>query len=201
VVDNKKARATIAAICLAVALAEASCSTGAGREDGPRAALFESMADGKLWLVENLSIRVADSYCYDDRESNCELFGRLYTWEAAQQACREVGDGSRLPTDGDWRALARSFGGAFDDAEDRGTEAYYALLRGGRSGFAAILGGGRSVDGRYDDLEAHGFYWTASEGAPDTALFYNFGRGSTALYRQLDGEKDLALAVRCVRDG
>jgi hypothetical protein len=31
-------------------------------------------------------------------------------------------------------------------------------------------------------------------------LFYNFGKGSTALYRQLDGEKERAFAVRCVRD-
>ena len=75
------------------------------------------------------------------------------------------------------------------------------MLRNGRSGFDAVLGGGRATDGHYDDLDAHGFYWTASEGAPSTALFYNFGRGSTALYRQIDGEKPMALSVCCLSEG
>ena len=41
--------------------------------------------------------------------------------------------------------------------------AYTALLSGGTSGFDAGLGGNRSVDGKYERLEAHGFYWTACE--------------------------------------
>jgi uncharacterized protein (TIGR02145 family) len=72
-------------------------------------------------------------------------------------------------------------------------------LQGGESGFDAVLGGGRAPDGRYDDLDAHGFYWTASNSEPAGAWYYNFGRGSQGLYRQSDGEKAMALAVRCVR--
>ena len=33
-----------------------------------------------------------------------------------------------------------------------------------------------------------------------TAIYYNFGKGSQALYRQTDGEIGRAFAVRCVRD-
>ena len=43
------------------------------------------MPDGRLWMIENLNIAVADSYCYADRENNCRLYGRLYTWESAQR--------------------------------------------------------------------------------------------------------------------
>ena len=32
------------------------------------------------------------------------------------------------------------------------------------------------------------------------APFYNFGRGSQALFRQSQGEKQMAISVRCVRD-
>ena len=37
-------------------------------------------------------------------------------------------------------------------------------------GFDALLGGGRNADdGQYARLEAHGFYWSASEGDPGGA--------------------------------
>ena len=186
---------------LAVALVGASCATQAYVEDGPGdGTIYTRMPDGKLWMVSNVAIRVPNSYCYADRESNCPLYGRLYTWASAQRACIAFADRARLPTDEEWRELARHFGGIFDDAQDRGNAAYLALLRGGHSGFDAVLSGGRALDGQYDDLDAHGFYWTASEIGPATALFYNFGRGSTALYRQPDGDKGLAFAVRCVKD-
>jgi len=71
---------------------------------------------------------------------------------------------------------------------------------GGSSGFNALLGGGRSDDGQYARLEAHGFYWTASEIDGGNAWFYNFGKGGQALHRQSGGEKQRAFSVRCVRD-
>ena len=33
-----------------------------------------------------------------------------------------------------------------------------------------------------------------------TAPFYNFGKGSQALYRQPQGQKQMAVSVRCVRE-
>jgi uncharacterized protein (TIGR02145 family) len=157
------------------------------------------LPDGKEWLTENLNLDTAESYCFGDLPANCLRYGRLYTWQAAQQACRLLGERWRLSTDDDWRALASHYGGAFDGTEGSGKEAYEALLGEGRSGFNAILSGGRSDDGEYDDLDAHGFYWTGSEVDSAIALFYNFARGGLTLYRQPDGEKPLALAVRCVR--
>lgn len=158
------------------------------------------MPDGKEWLTENLNLATAESYCYRDAERNCRHYGRLYTWQAAQSACRSLGNGWRLPTDDDWRELARLYGGIADDSDDGGKAAYEALLRGGSSGFNAVLSGGRAADGRYDDLKAHGFYWSASQSSPTGAWFYNFGRGSTGFYRQDDGEEQMALAVRCVSE-
>jgi len=62
------------------------------------------MAGGKQWMTCNLDLNVAPSYCYADKESNCRQYGRLYTWESAQRACKSLGDGWRLPTDDDWRS-------------------------------------------------------------------------------------------------
>jgi uncharacterized protein (TIGR02145 family) len=105
-----------------------------------------------------------------------------------------------LPTDDEWRQLAKQYGGMHDDAADGGKAAYLALLIGGSSGFNALLGGGRSRDGDYARQKAHGFYWTASECDSAFALFYNFGHGTMSLYRQTNGEKEQAFSVRCVRN-
>ena len=158
------------------------------------------MADGKQWTTRNLTVTTVHSYCYEDSELNCRRYGRLYTWESARQACQSLEAGWRLPTDDEWRQMAKHYGGIGNDSDDNGKAAYAALLSGGSSGFSAVLGGNRSTDGRYARLEAHGFYWTASENDPGSAPFYNFGRGSQALYRQSQGQKQMAISVRCVRD-
>jgi uncharacterized protein (TIGR02145 family) len=86
------------------------------------------------------------------------------------------------------------------DSEDKGKDAYKALLVGGSSGFNAILGGGRSPDGEYARLETHGFYWTASQTDVASGWFYNFGKGGQAFHRQSGGEKERAFSVRCIRE-
>jgi uncharacterized protein (TIGR02145 family) len=107
-------------------------------------------------------------------------------------------DGWRLPTDDEWRQLAKRYGGVSADSDEKGKAAYKALLTGGSSGFHAVLGGGRGEDGQYARLEAHGFYWTASEIDQATGWSYNFGKGGEALHRQNGGEKGRAFSVRCV---
>jgi uncharacterized protein (TIGR02145 family) len=159
------------------------------------------MPDGRQWTLTNLSVATDPSYCHGDAAENCRRYGRLYTWESARRGCRSLGNGWRLPTNDEWRQLAKCFGGVRDDSEDSGKAAFEALLIGGRSGFGAQLGGNRAPeDGRYARLEAHGFYWTASESGPAGAWFYNFGRGGLSLNRHRDGDKRMAISARCIRD-
>src|SRR5262249_32337171 len=134
-------------------------------------------------------------------ELNCRRYGRLYTWASASQGCQSLAVGWRLPTEDEWRELAKHYGGVHEDSDDGGKAAYKALMSGGSSGFNALLGGGRgSDDGKYARLEAHGFYWTASETDQNSAWFYNFGHGGLSLYRQREGKKQMAISVRCVRE-
>jgi uncharacterized protein (TIGR02145 family) len=158
------------------------------------------MADGKQWTTRNLNVNTVPSYCYEDAELNCRQYGRLYTWESARRGCQSLGDGWRLPTDDEWRQMARRYGGVSDDSDDSGRAVYKALLIGGSSGFNALLGGGRDAGDQYARLEAHGFYWTASENDAACAPFYNFGKGGLALNRQPQGDKQMAVSVRCVRE-
>jgi len=85
-----------------------------------------------------------------------------------------------------------------NDSPEKDKAAYTALVTGGTSGFNAVLGGIRSADGQYDGSRHTD--WTVSESDPTAAPFYNFGKGSQALYRQPEGGKQRAMTVRCVRE-
>jgi uncharacterized protein (TIGR02145 family) len=184
-------RAGVAAAALSVALAVGAAQSPPSKR----------MPDGKLWTTANVAVHAEPSFCYDDSEDNCRRYGRLYTWTSAQAACRALGDGWRLPTNEDWRQLGKQYGGLRQESADLGQAAYTALRAGGSSGFDAVLGGGRTdQSGEYLRLEAHGFYWTASESGPDRAWFYNFGKGGQSFGRHENGEKLRAFSVRCLKD-
>jgi len=157
------------------------------------------MLDNKHWMTANLNVNMQGSYCYDGVAINCRQYGRLYTWELAKKGCEMLGNGWRLPTDTEWEQLAAHYGGVHKDSINTGKGAYKALLHGGDSEFNALLGGSR-FSGNYTRLEAHGFYWTATEKDTLTAWFYNFAKGSQNLYRQENGKKSRALSVRCIRN-
>jgi uncharacterized protein (TIGR02145 family) len=159
------------------------------------------MADGKEWTTRNLDVEVAPSFCYDGAPDNCRTYGRLYTWDAARRACATLGDRWRLPSNDEWRALGVAYGGLREDTADKGRAAFDALIAGGPSGFDVVFGGGRTDKSlEYQRLDAHGFYWTATESGPGTAWMYNFGRNGMSMNRHADAEKLSALAVRCIRD-
>jgi uncharacterized protein (TIGR02145 family) len=161
---------------------------------------IKSFPDNKIWITENLKINIPGSYCYEGKTENCDRYGRLYTWTSARQGCKALGEGWSLPTNEKWQHMASSFGGVRDDSKDSGRAAYNALMDGGKSQFNALFGGSRDPDSVYRRLEAHGFYWTATETGATTACFYNFGKNGKMLNRHEDGEKQRAASVRCVKD-
>jgi uncharacterized protein (TIGR02145 family) len=201
---TRPSRVFVVSIALSIAFWSVSASLErlSAQDQNASGTMYPSkrMADGKQWMTHNLDVNTVPSYCYENAEPNCRQYGRLYTWESARRVCQSLGDGWRLPTDDEWRQMAKHYGGVSEDSDDKGKSAYKALLAGGSSGFNALLGGGRSDDGQYARLEAHGFYWTASESDPASGFFYNFGRGGLALHRQNGGEKQGAFSVRCVKD-
>ena len=46
-----------------------------------------------------------DTWCYNDNKDKCDKYWRLYSYNAAKEACKYIGDGWELPSDNDWQQL------------------------------------------------------------------------------------------------
>ena len=159
------------------------------------------MKDNKRWMTQNLNLKVDNSWCYDNDPSNCTKYGRLYTWEAAKEACSELGGGWRLPTDEEWTDMVDKYGGAKNgNAKDDGKAAYKALMEGGSSGFAAQLGGWRNRSGYFHYAGSSGVYWSNSPYGSYLAWFYDFNRDFGQFYRYNYHYRDFGRSVRCLQD-
>lgn len=162
--------------------------------------------NGKLWLAENLNFKIRQSWYYEGKSKNGEVYGRLYTWKSAQKACPP---GWRLPTDEEWKALAHKFGGYkevrigfWDNIKYKNhgqpEKAYKALIQGGSSGFEALLGGKREGNGYFDHIEVYGTYWSVTKDDEGNPYYYSFQSYTETLSRQHFGV-DWAYSVRCIQ--
>jgi uncharacterized protein (TIGR02145 family) len=61
------------------------------------------------WMAENLRYETeSGSYCYENSDVRCNTYGKLYTWDAAMNACP---DGWHLPTLNEFHAMVNTLGG------------------------------------------------------------------------------------------
>jgi uncharacterized protein (TIGR02145 family) len=152
---------------------------------------------GKKWMSKNLDRATANSWCYENNNSNCEEYGRLYTWGAAMTACPSPW---RLPTNDEWQALVDATGdletaGTALKASSpnwNGTDAYE---------FSALPGGGRLADGSFEFLGESGYWWTSTKYDVDGACIWSMFTGYLGVDNDCEGGiKDYGFSVRCVQD-
>ncbi len=159
------------------------------------------MPDNKEWMTVNLNLHIPGAYCYENSGQQCREYGRLYTWKVAQEACRLLGEGWRLPSNEEWQQLGKSYGGVRDRFGRRRQSSLPGADTRRHIGIQHCLRlGGRDATGSYARGGAHGFYWTATESDSAHAWLYNFGKNGKIMNRHHDGEKEQALSVRCIRD-
>ena len=157
------------------------------------------MPDNNWWTLSNLNLDLPGSFCYNDSIMNCQKYGRLYTWDTAEEGCSLLGDGWHLPSKDGWNNLLRHFGGVYEESTRKGKKAFKKLLRTKNPTFGATLGGNRNADGTYSLREAHGFYWSFTLFDKSSAGFLNFANGKKVLFLQPDLEKSRAISVRCIK--
>lgn len=168
--------------------------------------VYETVKIGdQVWFSENLKTaqyQDGESWCYDDENDNCEIYGRLYNWDAAMVSCP---DGWSLPSDEDWQKLQEYVGGddvagvnlksvGFWESEDE--EAREGLDRYGFS----VLPSGQYVEGYFYDLGLSSFFWTSS-GVQDIRSIWSrtFSFNKDEVIRS-SFSPEHAFSVRCIKE-
>jgi len=156
----------------------------------------------QIWMAENLNFETNGSYCYETRYSNCDVFGKLYTWNTAQNVCPT---GWHLPSDSEWQTMIDYLGGninAINKLKSSGSE-YWGLSNSGNnsSGFHALPGGYFTNAGRYSYIMIDGIWWTSSSYSnnSDRAWYRAIGQSYSNLQAGHD-QKNIAASVRCVKN-
>lgn len=171
----------------------------------------------QTWMAENLNYETADSYCYDNSPANCDLYGRLYTWQAAMAACPS---GWHLPTESEFEILftvapasnqlQSTYGwdeitiGATGEIVSNGTDDFgFSALPAGQCGVQGVTFCGE-YGGEYEPYGFKGYaawFWTSTETS------FNFERAEHVIIAShvsnnstWDMAKHMGSSVRCIMD-
>ena len=164
------------------------------------------------------------AFCYYDNSSvNRDIYGALYTWAAAMNGAGSSDanpsniqgvcpDGWHLPSDAEWKEMEIYLGMLPSTADNTGLRSSegFKLKEAGtghwrepneyatnESGFTAIPGGYRNLDGFFAALSSSAFFWTSAESDASNGW-------SRDIYTDWGGvnrtgiQKDKGYAVRCV---
>jgi uncharacterized protein (TIGR02145 family) len=134
----------------------------------------------QLWMAENLNYKTGKSWCYENDDYNCSIYGRLYDWNTAIKACPS---GWHLPTRREWSEVSI--------AE-----------------FSAMLGG--SLSGEYShavpvneykflDKEKSGNWWGITEYGNNDAYSMHIKANENNLDEKITS-KSIGYSVRCVQN-
>jgi hypothetical protein len=136
-----------AIVAVAITFTFNACSTDGGGGEGNESSLeyggktYKTVVIGtQNWMAENLNYNVSGSHCYDNLESNCNKYGRLYDWATAKTVCPA---GWHLPSGTEWATLINYVGGS--NIAGKKLKATSGWNNGGNGqntyGFSALPGG------------------------------------------------------------
>jgi len=174
----------------------------------------------QVWMAENLNYNASGSKCYENKESNCRKYGRLYDWAtmmALPSSCNDCYDGAdvcssqistkhrgicpdgwHIPSGAEWTTLIDYVGGSsiagkyLKTSDWNGNDEY---------GFSALPGGIGGSDDYFNYVGSYGNWWTSEYDGSGAYLgmsyYYDY-----AIYT--DGNRYRCnkglLSVRCIQD-
>lgn len=240
---SKKFFAAAAALALLAACSDDSSSSSSSVEceavtlsssqfqDSRDCQVYSKVTIGsQTWMAQNLNYADSaatknlqkNSWCYDNDESNCTTYGRLYTWTAAldisssyQEKAYDTSDGEQgicpegwhLPNETDWETLL-TYVEENNGNENVGTSLKAATNWRGfngvssgsdKFGFSALPGGYMDTQSNFDYESYSAFFWSAT-GVGTYYAYYKTLNYSTEIVESLYMNKNAAFSVRCVQD-
>jgi uncharacterized protein (TIGR02145 family) len=180
----------------------------------------------QTWMAENLNYDVVGSKCYNNQESNCDTYGRLYDWSTAMalpSSCNSTScsgqvnakhkgicpPGWHIPSNADWDELMTAVGGSSTAGTYlKATSGWYNCGSSGSGnsylcedthGFSALPGGYGYSDGSFSSVGNRGYWWSASENYSDRAYYRYMDYNYEYAYYSGNNKNNL-FSVRCVQD-
>ncbi len=150
---------------------------------------------------------------YNNDPANDVTYGKLYNWYTTVDTRGLCPTGWHVPSDCEWIYLESSLGMPVADQETpgwRGTNEGGALKATtnwtspnsgatNSSGFTALPGGWRQVDGPYYYIGNYGYWWSSTEYNSNAAWYRILDYSDSDVFRY-GTNKRYGFSVRCVRD-
>ena len=144
------------------------------------------------WFAQNLNYNKKGSICPLEVDSLCDLYGRLYRWEDAINACPS---GWKLPDADDYKKL-----NDFVENNGSGLPAGTYLKYGENNiwGFSGVFAGFRTRIGADSEYGIYGYFWTSTE-VEDKAKGRILVKNKD-YFGYVTEYKEAMLSVRCIKD-
>jgi uncharacterized protein (TIGR02145 family) len=155
----------------------------------------------QTWMAENLNFDASDSKCYDNINTNCDTYGRLYDWETAKTACPK---GWHLPSNDEWDVLIATVGKPTAGTKLRARTGW-STSSGYTVGtddfdFSALPGGYSPYDNGFRDSGRFGFWWSATESDGNNNAWYRSMSFSGVAVNDYHIVSMVLFSVRCIKD-
>jgi len=177
---------------------------------------------GKRWMAENLNYSGSGGnvgVCYNGNTSNCNTYGRLYTWTEAMNISSSYNSstygsgnnvqhqgicpsGWRLPNDNDWNNLVSAVGSNAGTKlkSQTGWNTGSGYIPGtDEFGFSALPGGYRGTGGSFGSVGSYSGWWSATELDASNARHRDMVWGYSIAFSDWLG-KSYGFSVRCLQD-
>jgi len=183
----------------------------------------------QVWMKDNLNYKTDSSWCYGNKDFNCDKYGRLYKWATAREVCPS---GWHLPKRAEWLDLFKVIEGeknygtycASDYTVTLGYNGSITLTKAqcekmkreefaGKKlksktewngtddyEFSALPGGMRYFSGgSFRSLGYFGYYWSDHKFNSKLAYFWTMRSGRDEVEDGID-YKTNGFSVRCLQD-
>jgi uncharacterized protein (TIGR02145 family) len=143
-------------------------------------------------------------WAYNGDQTNIDTYGRLYTWYVIMDARYICPAGWHVPSNPDWQVLTAFLGGegnAGGKLRETGLVHWQSPNAGAtnETGFGALPGGYRRIDGTFGEIHLYSPWWSATElNLTDAKLWSTGYLDGTAF--SLNNSKNTGYSVRCLKD-
>lgn len=129
--------------------------------------------------------------------NNYQLYGTLYSWEAALTACPS---GWHLPTQTDWDTLINYLGTNPGEQMKSTTGWKYEGNGTNSSGFNAYPVGLRKSTNQFSENGSMAHFWSSHEISSNLGLRVKLSYNSKVIEHTSGSQKELGYTVRCIKD-